>query len=59
MSILLTDFSLITPKTLESEEHLIITEISWVQYEQLLAQRANSLRYRVAYLDKTLSWETP
>ena len=59
MSILLTDFSLITPKTLESEEHLIITEISWVQYEQLLAQRANSLRYRVAYLDKTLEVMSP
>ncbi|GAB4146257.1 MAG: Uma2 family endonuclease [Cyanobacteria bacterium J069] len=43
----------------DPEEQRIISNVSWAQYETLLAERGDSLAYRVNYLDGVLEIVAP
>ena len=58
-SILLKDLEQLDIGSDDSEERLIISGVSWEQYERLLERLGNSSRYRVSYLDGTLEIMSP
>jgi Uma2 family endonuclease len=43
----------------DPEQQYIIADVTWLQYESLLAERGDSLRYRINYLDGVLEIVAP
>jgi Uma2 family endonuclease len=58
-SILLQGFEAIALAIDDPEEKLIISEVSWEQYEHLLAHLGDSDRYRITYFDGILEIMSP